>query len=797
MSIQQQRLSKIINRLIDHIKEEIILVAILGKYENGQEIVEVPGRGGYVYARIGGNMGEIVEAFNERVYPAFDLKVILRKNPNVTDGYYVEGRDNSQYKNMGGTATNIVKHASQHSFGYGDNIGIDPLWVYKRQFMQPMGVHPTTPFSMQVEIEPDYYYWDNHIEYFAGATSIDFTNYKPSEGQSRFITMYLDGDDNSIKYMTGTSFPSGGIASPINTINFIPNIEPGAGIPLSAVYMDFNTTTISWDNLFDLRNFLNPGGDTNTLHPLDPLEGFHTGTIRSSISTIVDAGNYFSEDNVEDVLQEIGANYLTTDDAYTKIARIERSGSVQLYSADDNGFALALSGTTVNGDIIIIPAITLLNDYTIPRGVSIQGIDRRYTILKGQITLDAYSDIMSLSINRSVDSASPVMGINAIFVSGTAYIFDTNIYVENTNNGGVHSVSTIGDSSRIEIRNVDIRTYSNGGDNYALFSENGTIFAVNSDIDGGATGTIILADNSYTSFLDEYIPRIGDRSAWLIDNNYDLRHSSDIWRNSLTRHLPLPTGTGNLPTVINNNWGLNTGTAVRAVGIQFDLNSSLPAEEGLLQWDSENGTLEFGLPGGNVNLQIGQENLLKVKNDTDPAVSLVDGDVVYISGADGNNPLVKKAQANQEITSATTIGVATETITHGQHGYICTFGLVRSVDTHLYTAGQSIYLSPDTAGAFTVTKPYAPNHSVYLGVIIKAAVDGVIFITVNNGFELDELHDVSISNLANNDILVYNTITGAWINQQILSSQIIMQDGVIRPPVPLETEDGTDWLYEG
>jgi hypothetical protein len=28
-------------------------------------------------------------------------------------------------------------------------------------------------------------------------------------------------------------------------------------------------------------------------------------------------------------------------------------------------------------------------------------------------------------------------------------------------------------------------------------------------------------------------------------------------------------------------------------------------------------------------------------------------------------------------------------------------------------------------------------------------------------------------------------------------SEVLMQDGVTSPPVPLETEDETDWLYEG
>ena len=43
--------------------------------------------------------------------------------------------------------------------------------------------------------------------------------------------------------------------------------------------------------------------------------------------------------------------------------------------------------------------------------------------------------------------------------------------------------------------------------------------------------------------------------------------------------------------------------------IQFDTEYSDGTAEGKLQWNIDDGTLEFGLPGGQVNLQIGQEQV--------------------------------------------------------------------------------------------------------------------------------------------------------------------------------------------
>lgn len=41
--------------------------------------------------------------------------------------------------------------------------------------------------------------------------------------------------------------------------------------------------------------------------------------------------------------------------------------------------------------------------------------------------------------------------------------------------------------------------------------------------------------------------------------------------------------------------------------------------------------------------------------------------------------------------------------------------------------------------------------------------------------------------------------TGAdtWTFTANITGELLMQDGVTSPPVPIELEDGSDWLYEG
>lgn len=195
---------------------------------------------------------------------------------------------------------------------------------------------------------------------------------------------------------------------------------------------------------------------------------------------------------------------------------------------------------------------------------------------------------------------------------------------------------------------------------------------------------------------------------------------------------------------------------------------------GMVAWNDLDGTLEFQLKGGNVTLQIGQEQVLRVKNNT--GGTLTQGTVVYISGSDGTNFNVSKALATSDATSAQTLGVLTEDLNNGGHGYVTTYGLVRTLDTSALTEGQIIYLSGTTAGAWTATKPSSPTHLVYVGYCLRShATNGVIFVRTQNGYELDELHDVQISSPSAGQVLTRNTANNAWINQQAIPAGVISQ----------------------
>lgn len=199
--------------------------------------------------------------------------------------------------------------------------------------------------------------------------------------------------------------------------------------------------------------------------------------------------------------------------------------------------------------------------------------------------------------------------------------------------------------------------------------------------------------------------------------------------------------------------------------IQFDTTpSSSGITEGLTYWNTDSGTLNLGMVGGNTNLKIGQESLIRVKNGTLSTINK--GNLVYIVSGDTSKSVVDLAKANSESTSSGTIAMATESISGGQWGYASVFGLLTGVDTHAYTLGAQLYLDWVTAGAFTDSKPVAPNHLVAIGTVVASdATAGAIHINIRNSFELSEIHDVQISTPLNNDILTYETATSLWKNK--------------------------------
>ena len=162
----------------------------------------------------------------------------------------------------------------------------------------------------------------------------------------------------------------------------------------------------------------------------------------------------------------------------------------------------------------------------------------------------------------------------------------------------------------------------------------------------------------------------------------------------------------------------------------------------------------------------------QVRNET--GATLTKGTVVYINGASGNKATVTKALASGDTTSAQTIGLIFADISNNNNGYAILAGDIAGLDTSAFAAGTQLYLSSTTAGAYTSTKQYAPNHLVYVGVVTRSHVNqGSIEVRIQNGYELDELHDVSAQSPSNGHTIIWNATTSLWESHALTAGTAI------------------------
>ena len=166
----------------------------------------------------------------------------------------------------------------------------------------------------------------------------------------------------------------------------------------------------------------------------------------------------------------------------------------------------------------------------------------------------------------------------------------------------------------------------------------------------------------------------------------------------------------------------------------------------------------------------GDANRLVFDVKIDQTGGILKGQAVYVSGADGTNILVTKADNSSDLTSSKTLGLLISDGANNNQNQVIAEGILKGtgsnpLDTSSAIAGDPVWLGTNGNLLFgLINKPSAPQHLVFLGVVVEAnPTVGEIFVKVQNGFELDEIHDVFNAKNANDaDVLTYNSLTGLW-----------------------------------
>lgn len=244
---------------------------------------------------------------------------------------------------------------------------------------------------------------------------------------------------------------------------------------------------------------------------------------------------------------------------------------------------------------------------------------------------------------------------------------------------------------------------------------------------------------------------------------------------TLTATQTLTNKTLTSPVINGTVTGTAAFTGVTGIAtpeyITFDQTHTQTDAIGKVLWNDFDGTLNLGLKRGNVILNVGQQLFVQCRNNT--GAQIVKGRVVYVNGALGDRKTIALAQANSEATASKTFGLLAETTNTGSDGFVITKGVLRGLDTDGMTIGGPVWLSASSAGQWTQTRPSAPNHAVFVGWVTRAHQNqGEIYVDVQNGYELDELHNVLITTPVTDDVLAYDGTK--WVNQAISG----MLDGI-------------------
>jgi len=279
--------------------------------------------------------------------------------------------------------------------------------------------------------------------------------------------------------------------------------------------------------------------------------------------------------------------------------------------------------------------------------------------------------------------------------------------------------------------------------------------------------------------LDALLVQVSKHENTLVSlNNYDVYLNNNINKNKdnisdiFVRLAVVEGKTNSLPTSLSV-------VTLYADSVDFNTTAAFSSVPGRITWDAEYQSLATGLEGGlnsDISAPLGSTLVKLIRNNTGAVITK--GQVVYITGSHASTTiLVALADASSEATAKDTIGVAAHDIANNSEGWIITQGYLKGFTTNTTPGtggeGSTLWLST-TAGAFTYDRPIAPDHGVVVGFMVKSAGGGAgsIYVKVSNGQELEELHDVKLTSIANNDILQWDNTDLRWENRSLSSAGI-------------------------
>lgn len=446
-----------------------LIPALLGFMIQGRETVEVPARPGYVYARIRSNTNELLQVFNDKVSPVYDLPVLLIRDPNNPTRYKVDGRDIGRYDNWGSSSSYLPRHANTHSFSPETGGGGDIVWVYGKQFM-PLAVVPSGSYgAANVLVSQSSVFLSSEWKYVGNTGTSSLVSYKPTGSFARMVLVYLNEYGNP-GLSAGSTYFDATYTGTSQVLGYIPN-TPANSTALAGIRLVSGTSVILWDNIYDLRPFMiGSDGSTALLGHTIQDDGVSqttrtnlnfvgngfvlyddagnnatvvSGTSSSSVSALDDLSDVSitTPNDGQIISYSTGtSNWINSNVDRSKVLLWDNSASVtRTFPSTDAGVIQAFS-LLEDSDVLWLPPgfFTLASGTVLPTNVKIIGCGAQETTVYA--TVGGYTLTMGtgnmLNDFRAYHAGNVASEVKAVVAASNSYLINMRIFASNTNSTG-------------------------------------------------------------------------------------------------------------------------------------------------------------------------------------------------------------------------------------------------------------------------------------------------------------------------------------------------------------------------
>jgi hypothetical protein len=207
-------------------------------------------------------------------------------------------------------------------------------------------------------------------------------------------------------------------------------------------------------------------------------------SLLGSVTTLIVQG-----DNIEAFVSgTFGYIYQTgSAGAPNKILLYDQDTETALeYDFGSGGFNQALAAAA-SGDVVWVPPGTIPGNFVVPNGVHVMGISRQSVIFNGRCNLGQLSTIEQLSIQRTANDGSSLIGVvNHDALGVSSQIINCYIQCEQNGTGSVRAISMEGNGD-LEVWHSNLDAIGNGGLAHAAVHEitsGGNLYVYNSRAHG-------------------------------------------------------------------------------------------------------------------------------------------------------------------------------------------------------------------------------------------------------------------------------------------------------------------------